>query len=1549
MKKLFVCGLLMAVVLTACQNKGIEVLTQSRSKAFTAIVEESFTDDTKTSMDGDGNVLWKKGDQVSLFAGSTVNEQYQVSDDSDGKTSASLNKVTGGGFVAGTDIDNNVAFYPYASAAGITKSESNYIISDITLPATQSYAAGSFGNGAFPMVAVTGSTEDMTLKFKNVLGGLKLQLKGTATITSISVSGNNNEILCGASEVTTTYGGVPSVSLSDASARTVTLDCGAGVALNTETATPFIIALPPMTMEGGFTVVVTDSDGQQMEIKTTRTQPIPRSNLLRMPAVTYEGTSPEVVVPEMVDLGLSVKWASFNLGAASPEEYGDYYSWGETEVKSIYEWSTYKYGDASNNALTKYCYDSRYGYNGYTDGRTVLDMSDDVARLKLGESWRMATKAEWTELQNQCTWSWTKQNGVNGYKVTSKTNGNSIFLPAAGRRIGTSPNDVGSYLYYWSSSLSSYITFDAWTALSVYSGVYWYSLSRYYGESIRPVYDSAIHVTAISLDHSDLTFTELSTVQTLTAEVTPSDATNKNVTWSSSNTAVATVAQDGKVTSVGYGTATITATTEDSGLTATCEVRVITLPEGPVDLGLSVKWASCNVGASSPEEYGDYFAWGETEAKSIYDWSTYKWCAGSNSSITKYCNNANYGNEGFTDNKIVLDVEDDVARVKLGGKWRIPIDAEFVELWNTEGNPNYKWEWKTINNHNGWHITYLVNGNSIFLPAAGWRDGNYSYYTGNHGDYMASQLSTTNSDVAWGMNFDSGVITYGHYSRSSGRSVRPVYDESIIPLDTNVEFEDTKFKAYCLANFDKDGDGEVSHKEALDVEAIDIYCGNMNSLKGIEWFINLKRLICGWNNLTSLDVSHNTALIYLGCEQNKLSSLDVSHNTALQKLECYSNQLTNLDVSKNLLLTHFTCGWNQLTSIDVSHNTALTIFGCDANPLKVLDVSHNTALTTLGCYRNELKNLDISHNAELQELVCFANELTNLDISHNTKLIKIECNGNCLASIDVSKNIALTQLDCRTNQLTSLDISNNAALTDLWCSSNPSLSVLWMKRNQNISTLDYDSSITNIKYVDDFSQSAAVDLGLSVKWGSCNIGATTPEEYGNYYAWGETAPKSKYNWSKYKYCNGNYNTLTKYCSKSTYGLLGYTDSKAVLDQKDDVAHVELGGNWRMPTDAEWTELLEQCTWSWTTRNEINGYLVTSKANGNSIFLPAAGAMNHTGLHDDGSFGDYWSSSLYAENPDHALGIYFGSSVSLESIDIRYYGQSIRPVSDESIIMVSSIELSPTEGELKKWQHIQLSATVYPANASQRGVKWSSSNESVAAVDESGLVTAYCEGTATISATSIDGGFTATCSLTVLPSESVPAPKVVDLGLSVKWASFNIGASSPEEYGDYYAWGEITVKSNYDWATYKYCNGSNITLTKYCSNSSNGYNGYTDSKTVLDMSDDVARVKLGGRWRIPTDAEWTELREKCTWTWTTKNGVYGYRVTGIINGNSIFLPIAGYRGGTSLYDVHNFGNYWSSSLYSLDPDCARCVSLYFDGVYGGSGNRSIGLSVRPVTE
>ena len=197
------------------------------------------------------------------------------------------------------------------------------------------------------------------------------------------------------------------------------------------------------------------------------------------------------------------------------------------------------------------------------------------------------------------------------------------------------------------------------------------------------------------------------------------------------------------------------------------------------------------------------------------------------------------------------------------------------------------------------------------------------------------------------------------------------------------------------------------------------------------------------------------------------------------------------------------------------------------------------------------------------------------------------------------------------------------------------------------------------------------------------------------------------------------------------------------------------------------------------------------------------------------------------------------------------------------------------------------------------------------------------------------------------SASTGGHEYVDLGLSVKWATCNVGATKPEEYGDYFAWGVTIPKSTYSWSTYKWCRGSEYTQTKYCTDSSYGK---VDNKTTLDLSDDAARANWGGSWRMPTQAEQDELREKCTWTWTTQNGVKGYKVTSKSNGKSIFLPAAGYRDDSSLGDAGSSGYYWSSSLYTGYPSSAWLVSFDSDYVNWYSyGYRYYGLSVRPVCQ
>ena len=181
----------------------------------------------------------------------------------------------------------------------------------------------------------------------------------------------------------------------------------------------------------------------------------------------------------------------------------------------------------------------------------------------------------------------------------------------------------------------------------------------------------------------------------------------------------------------------------------------------------------------------------------------------------------------------------------------------------------------------------------------------------------------------------------------------------------------------------------------------------------------------------------------------------------------------------------------------------------------------------------------------------------------------------------------------------------------------------------------------------------------------------------------------------------------------------------------------------------------------------------------------------------------------------------------------------------------------------------------------------------------------------------------------------PMPEYVDLGLSVKWATFNVGAMAPEEYGNYFAWGEVEPKAEYSWENYKWGDGTASNMTKY---------NEKDGLTTLELSDDAAHVNWGGKWRMPTDAEFTELREKCKWEWTTQNGVNGYKVIGV-NGKSIFLPVSGFYYDNGLVYVNDHGDYWSSTKNVQSG--ALHVYTDQDKILKSSSHRYYGFPIRAV--
>ena len=335
-------------------------------------------------------------------------------------------------------------------------------------------------------------------------------------------------------------------------------------------------------------------------------------------------------VHEYVDLGLpsGTLWATYNVGASNPEDYGDCFAWGEIQPKETYYWSNYQHCNGSDHYLTKYCTYSNYGYNGFTDYLTTLLPGDDAATANWGADWRMPTIGEWEELFNNTTNTWITQDGASGFLVTA-SNGNSIFLP------------VSDYeAFYWSSSLfasnpsdACSFTFDQGAAMACFD-----EGNRAFGLPVRAVRckNSVINVSANSTACGSVsgggTFFD-------GTDCTVSATANEGYTFIGWVENGATVSVE----------TTYSFTVSGNRDLVAYFYNYVSGADQYVDLGLpsGMLWATCNVGAETPEGYGNYYALGAVQPKSIYNWSTYQHCNGTEWALTKYCCNSQFGYNGF--------------------------------------------------------------------------------------------------------------------------------------------------------------------------------------------------------------------------------------------------------------------------------------------------------------------------------------------------------------------------------------------------------------------------------------------------------------------------------------------------------------------------------------------------------------------------------------------------------------------------------------------------------------------------------------------------------------------------------------------------------------------------------------------------------------------------------------------------------------------------------------------------------------------------------------
>ena len=316
MKNKMLC-LLAIMLVAACQREEI-----CQTRRYSAVTEGFET--TRTSLNEDNEVLWSKDDMIAIFENNDKPSKYQITSSSAGQASAEFSLVTPA--QKGSAIGADVAVYPYDESLAVSRmSTGMYRLKEFTVPAVQEYAAASFGPGAFPMIAIS-ETGSGRLAFKNICGVLRLNLTGSEAVRSITVKGNDGELLSGPFVLNMDPAGLPSVTAATEAAAEVKLECGAeGVMLDKNVPTPFSIVLPPVSFSKGFTVTVRSVDGAEMAIRTDKENPIRRSGVLNMPPVAFAPSYDDVMRVEIDALSMRFDGIDIRVKVTNVAEYAGGY------------------------------------------------------------------------------------------------------------------------------------------------------------------------------------------------------------------------------------------------------------------------------------------------------------------------------------------------------------------------------------------------------------------------------------------------------------------------------------------------------------------------------------------------------------------------------------------------------------------------------------------------------------------------------------------------------------------------------------------------------------------------------------------------------------------------------------------------------------------------------------------------------------------------------------------------------------------------------------------------------------------------------------------------------------------------------------------------------------------------------------------------------------------------------------------------------------------------------------------------------------------------
>ena len=1124
--------------------------------------------------------------------------------------------------------------------------------------------------------------------------------------------------------------------------------------------------------------------GSWMNDATTDCRVSRRLDLTPMARTSNLGFRLVLDAHEYVDLGLSVMWATCNVGASAPEEYGDYFAWGEVEPKEEYSWDNYKWcedkqwhtdGYYSTWSLTKYCSNSTYGKDGFTDGLKTLLPEDDAAHVNWGGSWRIPTSKEMQELLEYCTWEVTFIDGIKGYTATSKINNNSIFLPCAGfynieHSEGLmSENNLGRY---WTNTNNG-----ASHANNLVVGKKMEWNTRRLGITIRPVLPTdreplppltpakRIGVFSVAKE-KQVSFSQgnLQYIQSLnhwrfannqwdytgerhwqngqiadTVMYFGWSAKNSKAPWGIS-TSIDLKDYEGEF--LDWGTNVIQGDEPNTWRTLSSdEFNYLLLERRNADelIGRG-KVGDINGIVLLPDEWvmPEGLAFAPFETKVVNSYTLEQWKLMEEAGAV-FLPNAGYFNNkygtmrGINGNGLFRSntLQDPVRQIYFAFTSSI-----FALTGNNDGNLYYAFPVRLV------HDTIVplpapceifeVNGVTFNMMCV--EGGTISYGMGDTAAYRQRPLhQITVSDFYLGQTevtqelwqaimgenpsyfqcdtcqqHPADSVSWNMVQEFIKRLNQLTGRKFRLPTETEWEFAmrgGAKSKGFKYAGSDNldevawYGIGEkkggsthpVAQKRPNELGLYDMH-GNLYELVHDAYSTSFSSypkvnptgaigystmVLCGFAYYSAKSQISTPGHIGVGgksTRQNwlgfRLALSDVDPFVAIE-IDKYRFHMMHVEGEKYdyyIGQTEVTQGlWKKV----MGYNNSIVV----GDDLPVEKVSWDECQQFIQRL-NEMTGLHFRLPTEAEweyaarggnrSRGCSYAGSNNIDSvgwysgnSEQTTHAVASLMPNELGVYDMTGNVWEW---CQDRYGEYLDGDNNRVIRGGSWYNGAHHEILTYRHYHS---QESKSHLIGFRLVIDIHE--YVDLGLSVMWATCNVGATAPEEYGDYFAWGEVEPKGNtYDKKNYKfYHNANEKEITKYCINESYGYNGLVDSLTILLPEDDVAIVNWGGPWRMPTSLEFKELLVNCKWTLTTKNGIEGYFVTSKINGNTIFLPSAGHYYNNSfveLGSNGTRGIYWSSDLNElSNSYCAKFLHFGVDFVSISSRARHLGHPIRPI------------------------------------------------------------------------------------------------------------------------------------------------------------------------------------------------------------------------------------------------------------------------------------------------